>query len=70
MIVTDLEIAIASPSLFIWNWIFSLEDLVLTGFKYEVVRQAVWESLATFAAIVNAACEDDLEGEVTYLIII
>ena len=42
----------------------------LNGFKHEVVRQAVWESLETFAAIVNAACEEDLDGEVTYLIII
>ena len=35
-----------------------------------MVRQAVWESLETFSAIVNAACEDDLGGEVIYLIII
>jgi len=35
-----------------------------------VVRQAVWESLATFAAIVNAACEDDLDGEVLDLTMI
>ena len=25
----------------------------------------MWESLETFAAIVNAACESDLNGEVT-----
>lgn len=35
-----------------------------------VVRQAVWESLETFAAIVNAACETDLDGEVVDLTMI
>ena len=34
---------------------------------YQVVRRAVWESLETFTANINAACQSDLDGEVTYL---
>ena len=45
---------------------FSYWEAVFVIFGiYQVVRQAVWESLETFTAIINAACHSDLGGEVT-----
>ena len=65
--LVSVNFALHDDPTMIWIWILPINfllELCVHICANQVLRQAVSDSLDTFASFVNTACESDLDGEV------